>query len=109
LKWQFGSRAWFPGIIKRSAAFKLRVAANPRHYGRLPCIGSKIYRISLDSLARLCDFSQAMKHSHSSSDFADQRDIFSSRGWLVLRNVVHRTDLEELNRAFDHVSWQRRT
>jgi len=40
---------------------------------------------------------------HSSTDLAVLHESFDSHGWLVLRNVVQRTDVEELNRVFDQL------
>jgi len=40
---------------------------------------------------------------HSSRDLAVLHESFDSQGWLVLRNVVQRTDVEQLNRVFDQL------
>ena len=48
--------------------------------------------------------SHAMRHHiHCGSELDDQRDSFDSHGWLVLRNAVGGTDLDELNRVFDRL------
>jgi hypothetical protein len=73
---------------QRSSARRIK----PSPSRKIAAFGSKIYGISIGSIARLCDFSPAMNH-----------DSFDSHGWLVLRNVVQRTDLEDLNRVFNQL------